>query len=126
MAAALAQVRAAIADLARTASSDDASTALAALQQLERVTSEHLDHEEAELEGLYLAKRDTPEMKAMGKAFGKVSPMRGGHFFAWLLDGASAEEESAVKSEVPGPVVTIMSGLFGRRYRKNIATVWTT
>ncbi len=31
-------------------------------------------------------------MKAMGKAFAKVSPARGGRFFTWLLDGASPEE----------------------------------
>ena len=63
-------------------------------------------------------------MKAMGKAFAKVSPARGGRFFAWLLDGATPEERAAVTEEVPGPVLTIISGIFGRGYRKNVAPVW--
>ena len=32
----------------------------------------------------------------MGRAFGKVSPARGGRFFAWVLDGASPDERAAV------------------------------
>jgi hypothetical protein len=90
------------------------------------VTVQHLDHEEAELEELYLSKRDTPEMKAMGRAFGKVSPARGGRFFAWVLDGASADEQATVRREVPGPVITIIGGIFGRGYRKDVASVWQT
>jgi hypothetical protein len=88
------------------------------------VTAVHLDHEEVELEPVYQAQRETPELKAMGKEFAKVSPARGGRFFAWLLDGASAEERAAVTREVPGPVVTVISGVFGRGYRKNVAPVW--
>lgn len=124
MADALAQTRTAVAALVRTAGDADAAAALAAFQQLQRVTVHHLDHEEAELEGVYQAKRDTPEIKAMGRAFGKVSPSRGGWFFAWVLDGASPEERTAVAHEVPGPVLRIIGGVFGRSYRKHIAPVW--
>ncbi len=53
------------------------------------MTVVHLDHEESELEPVYQAKKDTPEIKAMGKAFGKTGLARGGRFFAWVLDGAS-------------------------------------
>jgi hypothetical protein len=88
------------------------------------VTVAHLDHEEGEIEEIYLAKQDTPELKAMGKAFGKVSPTRGGRFFAWLLDGASPEERQTVTRAVPGPVITIIGGIFGRGYRRNVAPVW--
>jgi hypothetical protein len=124
MADALAETRTAMAALVRTASDEDAAAALAAFQQLQRVTVHHLDHEEAELEGVYQANRDTPEIKAMGRAFGKVSPSRGGRFFAWVLDGASPEERAAVTHEVPGPVLTIIGGVFGRGYRKHVAPVW--
>jgi hemerythrin-like domain-containing protein len=126
MAAALAQTRAAMASLTSTASAEDAQAALAAFEKLQAVTVTHLDHEEAELEDVYQAKRDTPEIKAMGKAFGKVSPAQGGRFFAWVLDGASPAERSAVAHEVPGPVITIIGGIFGRGYRKNVAPVWRT
>jgi hypothetical protein len=90
------------------------------------VTVAHLDHEESELESVYQAKRDTPEVKAMGKAFAKVGPAKGGQFFAWILDGATPEERAAVTSEVPGPVLSIIGGVFGRGYRKNVASVWRT
>jgi len=124
MAAALAETRAAVKALAQTAGAAEAQTALAAFQRLQQVTVAHLDHEEAEIESVYLAKRDTPQMKAMGKAFAKVSPARGGRFFAWLLDGASPEERQAATRDVPGPVLTVITGVFGRGYRKNVAPVW--
>jgi hypothetical protein len=124
MAAALAEARGAMTALERTASRADAATALAACEKLREVTIAHLDHEEAEIENVYLSKRDTPEIKAMGRAFARVSPAKGGRFFAWLLDGASADEKAAVTKEVPGPVLSVISGVFGRGYRKNVATVW--
>jgi hypothetical protein len=126
MAAALTETRTAVDALARGAGAKDARTALAAFQKLQAVTVEHLEHEEAEFEDLYMSKRDTAEMKAMGKAFGKVSPVRAGRFFAWVLDGASPAEREAVARDVPGPVVTIIGGVFGRGYRKNVAPVWSS
>jgi len=126
MAEALGSARVAMADLARTAGASEAATALAAMERLQTVTVEHLQHEEAELEPVYAAKHDAPEIKAMGRAFSKVSPSVGGQFFAWVLDGASPEEHAAATRNVPGPVLTIIGGLFGRSYRKNIAPVWQT
>jgi hypothetical protein len=124
MADAIVDVRAAVSALQRTASTDDVSTARAAFERLQAVTIAHLEHEEAELEPVYLAKGDAPEMKAMGRAFGKVSPARGGRFIAWVTDGASPEEMTAIRQNVPGPVLAVIGGIFGRGYRKNIAPVW--
>jgi len=124
MADALSKARTALATLSRTASAADAQSALTAVEILQRVAVQHLDHEESEFEEFYLSNRDTPEMKAMGKAFGKVSPARGGRFFAWVLDGASPEERATVTREVPGPVIAIIGGIFGHGYRKNIAPAW--
>ena len=124
MAAALAATRTAMGPLTQTAGAEESRAALVAFQTLQAVTVAHLDHEEAEIEDVYLTKRDTPELKEMGKAFAKVSPARGGRFFAWLLDGASPEEREAVTREVPGPVVRVISGIFGRGYRKNVGPVW--
>ena len=109
--------------LARTPASTSRGRA-AAIQQLQAVTVQHLDHEEAELEAVYQTKRDTPEIKAMGRAFGKVSPSQGGQFFAWVLDGASPAEREALGSTVPGPVLAILTSVFGRGYTKNVAPVW--
>ena len=90
MAAALDEARSAMDALVRDPGVEQSRAALAALERLRSVTVQHLDHEEAELEPVYLQNRDTPEMKAMGRAFGKVGPREGGQFFAWLGDGASA------------------------------------
>jgi hypothetical protein len=77
MASALTDTRTAMDALARSAGAQEARTALDALQKLQAVTVEHLDHEEAEVEDLYMSKRDTAEIKAMGKAFGRTSPAKG-------------------------------------------------
>jgi len=124
MAAAVAEVRAAVPALTRSASVEDASRARAAFERLQAVTVAHLEHEEDELEPVLLGKKDTPEIKAMGRAFGKVNPARGGRFFAWVTDGASPDEKAAVTRDVPGPVLALIGGVFGRGYRKDIAPVW--
>ncbi|MEI8411376.1 MULTISPECIES: hemerythrin domain-containing protein [unclassified Kribbella] len=124
MAAALTATRSAIATLQRSASAEDAAAALTAMQELQRVTVLHLDHEEAAIEPVYLKNKDSAEMKAMGRQFAKVSPSQGGTFFAWALDGAGPEESAAITSTVPKPVLTVISGIFGRNYRKSVAPVW--
>jgi hemerythrin-like domain-containing protein len=124
MAATLTKARDAMAALRRTASSEDAAAALTAIQELQRVTVQHMDHEEAEIEPAYLANKDSAEIKAMGREFAKVGPSEGGTFFAWVLDGAGPEERSAITGSIPKPVLAIITGLFGRTYRKNVAPVW--
>ena len=124
MAAAIADVRAAVPGLRHTASVEDVSTARAAFERLQAVTVAHLEHEEAEIDPVYLEKKDTPEIKAMGRAFGKVSPARGGTFFAWVSEGASPDEMAAITRDVPGPVFAIIGGVFGRGYRRDIAPLW--
>ena len=124
MASALADTRSAMTALAQSTKAAEVAAAATAFQHLQAVTIKHLDHEEAELEPVYLEKRDTPEIKAMGRQFGKVSPARGGRFFAWLTDGAGPDEMAAIKGNVPAPVLAIIAGIFGRGYRKNVASVW--
>jgi len=121
---ALAAASKAVGAFRTTSGGPDAVAARAAIANLGTVATEHLDHEEAELEQLYLDKQDTPEMKAMGRKFGKVSPPVAGTFFAWVMDGADPDEQQAIKGNVPGPVLAILGGIFGRSYRKNIAPTW--
>ena len=125
MAAALTDTRAAMAALVRDPGAEQVSAAAGSFRTLKTVTVTHLDHEEAELEPVYQAKRDTPEITAMGKAFGKSGGLaRGGRFLAWVLDGASPEERAGVTASVPGPVLAMVGGIFGRGYRKEVAPVW--
>ena len=88
----------------------------------------HLDNEEAISEPLFAEHHDHPAIKEMGKKFGRDQSLR-----SWparsspgCQDGASAEEMAALKGSVPGPVLAIIAGLFGRRYHKEIAPVWAT
>jgi len=124
MAQALATTRGAMTAFRTTATAAAATEARAAMSDLQTVTVAHLDHEEQEIEPVYQAHADGPEMKAMGRKFGKVSPAKGGTFFAWVTDGATAEEMAALTASVPKPVLTILGGLFGRGYRRDIASVW--
>ena len=124
MADALAKARGAMNTLRTTATAADAAAARSAVDHLQTVAVEHLDHEEAELEGVYLANADGPEMKAMGKQFAKVSPATGGRFFAWVTDGATPAEMEAITGNVPKPVLAIIGGIFGRSYRRDVASVW--
>ena len=126
MATALDDTRAAMGALTSSPGQGEAQKALTAMQNLREVTVTHLDHEEQILEPVYLEKKDTPEVKEMGRKFAKVSPAKGGVFFTWLLDGASAQEKSAITENIPGPVLKIITAVFGRSYRKNVAPVWSS
>lgn len=122
MAAALADVRTAMADFESSATGAD--DVRAAFERLREVTVTHLNHEEETIEPVFLANRDDPAIKEMGRKFARVSPRQGGQFMAWLTDGASPAEMAGVKDNVPGPVLTVMTGVFGRSYRRTIAPTW--
>jgi hypothetical protein len=125
MAADLATTRGTMATLSRTASRADADAAAAAMEKLQTTTVTHLDHEEAETEPALIQHDGDPAVKEMGKKFSRrTGPPKAGIFFAWVQDGASPEELAALRGSVPGPVLAIIGGLFGRGYRKEIAPVW--
>jgi hemerythrin-like domain-containing protein len=125
MAADLAATRTTMDQLARSASRADADTAAAAMAKLETTTVTHLDHEEQETEPILAANAEHPAYKQMAKQFSRRSgPPTAGTFFAWMDDGATAEEKAALRESVPGPVLAIIGAIFGRRYRKEIAPVW--
>jgi hemerythrin-like domain-containing protein len=122
MAAALARARGAMEVLSRTGTGSIA--AVNAIAELESATVSHLLHEEAELEPVFLANAGSEVLKKMGREFGKVSPARGGRFFAWVLDGATPDERAAAVGSIPPPVLAIIGGVFGAPYRLRIAPVW--
>jgi hypothetical protein len=124
MAEALASADAAMTTLASSGAAADAAKARDALVNLRTVTDEHLRHEETEIEPVYLSNASDPAIKEMGKRFARISPSVAGEFFAWLADGADATTTAALTANVPKPVTTILGGVFGRGYRKNVASVW--
>ncbi len=124
LAEALAAANRAMSTFDRSASAADAKQAADTVALLRTVAGEHMDHEEAEIEPVYLGKQDAPEIKAMGRKFGRMSPAAAGTLFAWIQDGATAEEQAALRQNVPRPVVGIVNLIFGRTYRRTIAPTW--
>jgi hemerythrin-like domain-containing protein len=124
LADALASARQGFVALTRSASAADARAARAAVTALKTVACEHMDHEEAELEPLYLSKRDDPAIQAMGRQFRRSSLPVAGTFLAWVSDGATSEELAALHRSIPKPVLAIIGGLFGHRYRRDVAPAW--
>ncbi len=124
MAGALEIAREEMNGLVRDPSRTRAAAAHEAMEDLRVVTVRHLEHEEAEIEEFYLEHADHPEIKAMGREFGRGRPSFAGRFFAWVTDGASPQVEAAFKENVPGPVFVVLNTVWGRGYRKEIAPVW--
>jgi hemerythrin-like domain-containing protein len=127
MAQEIASTRAAMEKLAGSGSRADADAALAAMRTLDEVTTKHLDHEETLTEPALAEHDGEPAMKEMARKFSRrAGPATAGTFFAWMDDGATAEEKAALRESVPGPVLAIIRGLFGRKYRKEVAPVWAS
>jgi hemerythrin-like domain-containing protein len=125
MAQELAHTRATMGRLAGSGSRAEADAALAAVRALDEVTTKHLDHEETLTEPALAEHDGEPAVKEMARKFSRRSgPARAGTFFAWMDDGATAQERAALRESVPRPVLAIIGGIFGRTYRKEVAPVW--
>ncbi len=109
---------------ADTAAAADAAAARASLGATRAVVERHLAHEEGELEPLMHPHAESEEWKAAEKALRTSPPTTTGRFFAWITDGMDPESRAYLRSTVPGPVVTVFSRVFGRRYHREVAPVW--
>jgi hypothetical protein len=108
-----------------SASRADADAAAAAMERLQTTTVTHLDHEEHETESALAQHEGDPAVKEMGRRFSRRSgPVKAGTFFAWVQDGATPEERAALQDSVPRPVMALLAGVFGRRYRREVAPTW--
>jgi hemerythrin-like domain-containing protein len=124
MAEALGNSRTAMSALVSNPQSGEAEAALVAIKRLKDVTVTHLDHEEQQIEPIYLEQHDSPPIKEMGKQFAKAGPSKAGLFMAWISDGTTPDMQQGLKENVPRPVLAVMAGVFGRSYRKKVAPVW--
>lgn len=124
MATALTGARTAMRTLRGEPTASRATQAAAAVRELRAATVQHLEHEEGELEEFFVLHEEHPELVAMAREYRKRSPSFAGRFFTWVTDGATAEENAAVRSHMPGPVFAVLSGVWGRSYRKDIAPLW--
>jgi Hemerythrin HHE cation binding domain len=124
LADALSSADTAVTALVSTPTASAATAAAEAIAKLRTVADEHMVHEEAELEPVYQDKRDTPEMKEMGRQFSRGNPLVAGKFLAWVQNGASEEELAGLRDNVPGPILTIFGKVVGLPYNLRVAPVW--
>jgi hypothetical protein len=111
--------------LAGDPTAENAAAARAAVTDLDAVVTGHLTHEERDLEPLLVAQHEAPPMKAAVKDVRKAHKGNAGTFFAWLLDGADADDVKGLRRQVPPPVLFVISRLGGRRYTREVASVWS-
>jgi hemerythrin-like domain-containing protein len=124
MAEALAETGTAVTALARSASAADAAAARDSVVRTREVVDRHLEHEENEVEPQMEPLLETPEWKEVEKKLRKQPPRVIGMYFAWITDGMGDPQRAYLRSTIPGPVVTVLSKVLGRRYHKEIAPVW--
>ena len=106
-----------------------ASRAQAAADAVSRssvVINEHLEHEEQDVEPLMAQFEDDPEWKALARKLRPAALADAGSALAWMQDGAGERELAALGAMIPGPVVTVMTKVFGRRYAREVAPTWRT
>lgn len=125
LAAALVGAHSAMHSLAASGRRADADAASTAVAEVRRAAETHLGNEEAVSEPLFAEQHDHPAIREMGRKFSRdSSPKVGAEFFAWVMNEAPVEELSALRQSVPGPVLTLLPKLLGRRYTKQIAPIW--
>lgn len=103
---------------------DAAAAAHRGVLTLQDALDIHLVHEERDFEPFAADNRDTDEMKAAQKAVRKAFKGNAGTFFTWLQDGADADSRAKLRSEVPAPVLFVLTKVGGRKYSKQVAPVW--
>ena len=124
MAEALGETDAALQALAATGSAADLTAARASVARTRTVVDTHLDHEETALEPLVVPLLGTPGWKRVEKQLRSQPLGVVGSFFAWLTDGMQDADRAHLRETVPAPVVFVLSRVFGRRYRREVAPVW--
>ncbi|MCP3421252.1 hemerythrin domain-containing protein [Nocardioides pinisoli] len=102
----------------------NASAAADEVARAREVINGHLDHEERDVEGPMGALKDDEEFKALTKRLRPASPVDAANSLAWMQDGAGERERSSLRATIPGPVVTVLTLLLARRYRREVAPVW--
>lgn len=88
------------------------------------VVERHLQHEERDVEPILAGLEDDAEWKATARKLRPDSIVDAANSLAWMQDGAGERERSSLRASIPGPVVTLLTLLLGRRYRREVAPVW--
>jgi hypothetical protein len=121
---ALAAVSTSLDSVVAAPSTFNAAAAADEVARAREVINGHLDHEERDVEGPMGDLADDEEFKAMTKKLRPASPVDAANSLAWMQDGAGERERSSLRAAIPGPVITVLTLLLARRYRREVAPVW--
>ena len=124
MVAALTEADAAVRAFVPGPTADNAKTARLAVAELNRILCDHLAHEERDLDPFSVRHKKTAQHKAAESATRKAHTEGIGAFFAWLCDGCDSDAARVLHSEVPRPVLWVITRVGGRDYNRRIAPVW--
>jgi len=107
-------------DAVDAAFADPAGDRLAGtVDELVTILHSHLAHEERDALPLIGTALTAAEWRATGRRLGRENGISGGsEFFAWMLDGASADEVTAVLAELPAPLRLVYRVAWRPRYAK--------
>src|SRR5919107_1817035 len=127
MAEAMKNTSVAVAELVADPGDTQVEQARQAFVDLEEAVETHFAHEEADLEAFSASVSDTaPMKKAQEQVRRTQSPTQLGGYLAWLQDDADADALAYLNTAIPRPALVIVSRLLGRRYRREVAPVWST
>ena len=121
---ALTSSSAAIDAVVATPTAEAAGAAADVVAHAREVINGHLAHEEADVEGIMNGLEDDPAWKAEARKMRPASIVDAANPLAWMQDGAGERERSSLRTNIPGPVVTLLTLLVARRYRRDVAPVW--
>jgi hypothetical protein len=105
-------------------SEQNTAAARASIGQLSVVLNDHLTHEERDLEPLAVAHLQSPHMKLAARKVRQAHKGGAGTFIAWLQDGADDDARTALRHEIPPPVLFVLGRIAGRNYNRHVATIW--
>jgi hypothetical protein len=88
------------------------------------VVDAHLEHEERDVEPLLERYEDDPEWKAAAKGMRPARITDAADALAWMQDGAGEQERASLRAHIPPPVVAVVTRVFARGYRRDVAPTW--
>lgn len=110
--------------VAATPTTAAARSAADVVARSSEVINRHLDHEERDVEAPLGDLESDPEFKALSKKLRPASIVDAANALAWMQDGAGERERGALRATIPGPVVSLLTLLLARRYRREVAPAW--
>ena len=124
MKAALVSVSGRLESVVAAPTSANAAIAADEVSRAAGVINDHLEHEERDVEGPMGDLENDAEFKELSKKLRPASIVDAANALAWMQDGAGERERSSLRATIPGPVVSLLTLLLARRYKREVAPAW--